>query len=130
MNRLVLWQKAMNLTESCEPHRWAEAYGSTSIQPLVCHIERGPKRGLFPAYRHLWLSNGKVDGVKDFVVLDPKMYAGDEKVEFLGLITYWQSPYVWSKNWEEHERIQVYSFVHPNRGGEWAFGEAARGLGR
>jgi hypothetical protein len=124
INLLELWQRAMTLTKSIEKDN------------INCAELSHPRlRNLHPIHgtattqlqRLLSWNQHDEDGVKDFLVFDPKKWSGETQVTWEYRTEYSWQPYVWSSDWENHERKQMYAFSHPEEGGKWVFGQEAEG---
>jgi hypothetical protein len=69
--------------------------------------------------RALWLNNHDNNtsfDAKYFIVLDPKTFKEEEEAPEYNELSYFDIPYVRSKDWKNHEVKQEYAFRHPKEG--------------
>ncbi|KAE9370811.1 hypothetical protein N431DRAFT_510141 [Stipitochalara longipes BDJ] len=127
---LEIWQRAMTLANSCdaadinheirfnEKLKYSDQVNDLYRQDIyslqMLTLDDHDKYS-FPAKFNL--------RAQDFTVLDPNKIKCDKDVQ-----TYFRSPYVWSKDWDNHEVEQEYCFTYPEVGqGKWVRGIEACG---
>jgi len=118
---LELWQRATTL---------AKTSNAGAINHEICTNEKlanvGPAinrdRGDPHSIRYLMLNNhdnssspAKFDfQAKDYIVFNPNQIESEKTVPIANMWMYFQAPYVWSKDWDNHIEAQEYCFVHPD----------------
>jgi hypothetical protein len=129
--QLELWQRAMSISKSCTE---VDINDQVSKNPSLQTIGTAPKlqRSFRSRQGTRLLSfnnhyNHCKHDAKDFIVLDPKKFKGEEESPDYLKLSYFGNPYVWSKDWKNHEVEQEYAFRHPDEGGVWAKGSEAAG---
>lgn len=129
--QLELWQRAMSISKSCTE---VDVNDQVSKNPSLQTIGPVPKlKGSFAmrqGTRVLWLNNHDSKSnhdVKDFIVLDPKKFKGEEEAPQHNKLFYFGNPYVWSSDWKHHVVKQEFAFRHPKEGGVVATGLEAAG---
>ncbi len=129
--QLELWQRAMIISKNCTQ---VDVNDQVSKNPSLQRVGPAPKLRGSSEMRHgtraLWLNNHDNNtsfDARDFIVLDPKIFKGEEEAPEYNKLGYFGNPYVWSNDWNNHEVKQKYAFRHPKEGGVWAKGLEAAG---
>lgn len=111
IKHLELWQRAMTLANSIDLKK---------INEKICYSDHlygvgpNPRGSALRHTRRILEPDNHSVSTKDFIVVDPNDFSSDVEVDALLKDVYPFQPYVWSKDYDNHEVEQSYSFYHPN----------------